>query len=194
MSDRIQQKIRGIEHLIIHKERDGWLAYWREHVTGVWWSVGVGPAPGRGRPSPPGTPPATGRRRTSAWGCATPFAPSPSQTYTGNKITVHTQYSYALCTAKFETNIPRKGRNCAASFHIHVSLTIYIFPESVCLFCCRKYVNRSWEDINRSQTHECGNWDWGRAIPRKRIYKWYFRCSVWVKFCYCLVFAFSEFF
>ncbi len=27
-----------------------------------------------------------------------------------------------------------------------------------------KYVDRFWEYINRSQTHECGNWDWGRAI------------------------------
>jgi hypothetical protein len=25
--------------------------------------------------------------------------------------------------------------------------------------------------INPSQTHECGNWDWGRAIPRKGIQK-----------------------
>ncbi len=38
-----------------------------------------------------------------------------------------------------------------------------------------------WTDpgnINRSQTHECGNWDWGRAIPRKGIHKWDFPCSV----------------
>ncbi len=34
---------------------------------------------------------------------------------------------------------------------------IYIFPWLVCLFCCRKYVDRSWEYINRSHTHECGN-------------------------------------
>jgi hypothetical protein len=27
-------------------------------------------------------------------------------------------------------------------------------------------------------THECGNWDWGRAIPRKGIHKWDFHCSV----------------
>ncbi len=46
----------------------------------------------------------------------------------------------------------------------------YIFPRWVCLFCWRKYVDRSWEYINRSQTHECGNWGWGRAIPRKGIY------------------------
>jgi hypothetical protein len=37
-----------------------------------------------------------------------------------------------------------------------------------------------WPDpINRSQTHECGNWDWGRAISRNGIHKWNFRCSVW---------------
>ena len=45
---------------------------------------------------------------------------------------------------------------------------IYTFPRSICLFCCRKYEDRSWEFINRSQTHECGNWDWGRATPRKK--------------------------
>ena len=33
----------------------------------------------------------------------------------------------------------------------------------------------SWEYINRSQTHECGNWDWGRAIPFLEIH---FRFSV----------------
>jgi hypothetical protein len=55
---------------------------------------------------------------------------------------------------------------------------IYIFPGSVCLFCCREICGpRSWEYINSSQTHECGNWDWGRAIPRKGIYKWDFPCS-----------------
>jgi hypothetical protein len=31
---------------------------------------------------------------------------------------------------------------------------IYIFPGSVCLFCCREYVDRSWKYINRSQTHD----------------------------------------
>ncbi len=54
---------------------------------------------------------------------------------------------------------------------------IYVFPRPICPFCCRKYVDRSWEYINRSQTHECGNWGWGRAIPRKGIHKWDFHCS-----------------
>ncbi len=54
---------------------------------------------------------------------------------------------------------------------------IYIFPGSVCLFCCRE----RWglilgTYINRSQPHKCGNWDWGRAIPRKGIHKWDFAC------------------
>ncbi len=43
---------------------------------------------------------------------------------------------------KFEINIPRNG------------IGIYIFPRLTgCLFCCRKYVDRSWEYINPSQTH-----------------------------------------
>jgi hypothetical protein len=54
----------------------------------------------------------------------------------------------------------------------------YIFPRWSCCFCWRKYVDRSWEYINRSQTRECGNWGWGRAIPRKGIYKRNCRCSV----------------
>ncbi len=39
-----------------------------------------------------------------------------------------------------------------------------------------------WTDpgnyINRSQTHECGKWDWHCVIPRKGIHKWDFPCSV----------------
>ncbi len=38
-------------------------------------------------------------------------------------------------------------------------------------------MDRSWDYINRSQTHECGNWGLGHAIPRKGIHKWDFRCS-----------------
>ncbi len=57
---------------------------------------------------------------------------------------------------------------------------IYIFPGSVCLLCCREICGPILEiyTVNRSQTHECGNWDWGRVIPRKGIHKWDFPCSV----------------
>ncbi len=72
-------------------------------------------------------------------------------------------------------------RNIGASDPISTFMCLwanYIFPRWVCLFCLRKYVDRSWEYINRSQTRECGNWGWGRAIPRKGIYKQNCRCSV----------------
>jgi hypothetical protein len=64
-------------------------------------------------------------------------------------------------------------RNCAAAVPISTFMclwTIYIFPWWICLFCC------SWsqEHKNRSQTQECGNWDWGGANPRKGIHKWDF--------------------
>ncbi len=64
-------------------------------------------------------------------------------------------------------------RNIGASVPITTFMclwALYIFPGSICLFCWRKYVDRSWEYINRWPTHECGNWGWGRAIPRKGIY------------------------
>jgi hypothetical protein len=43
---------------------------------------------------------------------------------------------------------------------------IYIFPGSVCLPCCSQICGRILGIlyINRSQTHECRNWDWGRTI------------------------------
>ncbi len=51
-------------------------------------------------------------------------------------------------------------RNCAAKISTFMCLwAIYILPRSICLFFCRKYVDRSWEYINRSKTQEFGNWD-----------------------------------
>ncbi len=55
---------------------------------------------------------------------------------------------------------------------------IYIFPGSVFLFCCREICSPILRIYKLLPTHECGNWDWGRAIHRKGIYKWDFPCSV----------------
>jgi hypothetical protein len=33
------------------------------------------------------------------------------------------------------------------------------FPDRSAYSAAGKYVDRSWENINRSQTDECGNWD-----------------------------------
>jgi hypothetical protein len=74
-------------------------------------------------------------------------------------------------------------RNIGASVPISTFMCLwanYIFPRWSCRFCRRKYVDRSWECINRSQTHECRNWGWGRAIPRKGIYKRNSLCSALV--------------
>ncbi len=73
-------------------------------------------------------------------------------------------------------------RNIGASDPIFTFMCLwanYIFPRWVCLFCWRKYVDRSREYLymNRSQTQECENWGWGRAIPIKGIYKRNCRCS-----------------
>jgi len=51
-----------------------------------------------------------------------------------------------------------------------------------------KYANWFWEYMNRSQTHESGSWDWGRAIPFLGLHKWDSRCSVYI---YAIFLAFA---
>jgi hypothetical protein len=64
---------------------------------------------------------------------------------------------------------------CLPSSYTHISFLF--FQDQSAYSAAGKYVHQSWEYINRSQTHKCGNWDWGCAIPRKGIHKWDFPCS-----------------
>ncbi len=91
------------------------------------------------------------------------------------------------CTAKtqyrkFETNIPRKGTAWPQSQFRHTCFFcerfLYILPRSVCLFCCMEIDGQMWAYIDHLKTHECGNWDWGRAIPFLGIHQSKFLCSV----------------
>ncbi len=52
---------------------------------------------------------------------------------------------------------------------------IYKFPRSVHIFPPAEKADPSWEYIIRSQTHECGNWDWGPNIPFLGIFVSNFR-------------------
>jgi hypothetical protein len=65
-----------------------------------------------------------------------------------------------------------------SSIHSYICERFKYFQDRSAYSAAGQYVNRSWEYINRSPTHECGNWDWGRVIPRKGIHKWNFRGSV----------------
>jgi hypothetical protein len=54
-----------------------------------------------------------------------------------------------------------KLRGLIPNFYIHEFVSdLYTFPGSVCLFgCSRILADRSCEYVNRSQIHECGNWE-----------------------------------
>ena len=53
-----------------------------------------------------------------------------------------------------------KLRGLAPSSYIHVSVSdLYIPRIGLPILLTGKYANRSWEYINYSQIHECGNWD-----------------------------------
>ncbi len=72
-------------------------------------------------------------------------------------------------------------RHCAAAVPIPSFMflwAIYIFLPQVCLFCCRKIGGPNVGIyVDRSKTQECGNWDWGRAIPFLGLHKFKFLCS-----------------
>ncbi len=50
-------------------------------------------------------------------------------------------------------------------FHIHVFVSNLYIPRIGPHFPPAEKADTSWEYIIRSQTHECGNWDWDPNIP-----------------------------
>ncbi len=70
--------------------------------------------------------------------------------------------------------------------HTHISVReIYIFPGSVCLFCCSQICGPILviQYIKSSQTHDCSNWDWGCAVPSWEYINWIFGT---VRSCECM--------
>jgi hypothetical protein len=93
------------------------------------------------------------------------------------------------CTATAIPNIYSFSGNSAASAPISTFMclwAIYIFQGSVYIFPSAEQADPSWEYIIRSQTHECGNWDWGPDIPFLGIFVSNFRHFV---FAVCICFS-----
>ncbi len=56
-------------------------------------------------------------------------------------------------------------RGLSPNFYIHVSVSDLYIPRIGPHISSSRTAVQSWEYIIHSQTHECGNWDWGPDIP-----------------------------
>ncbi len=71
----------------------------------------------------------------------------------------------------------KEYRGLSPNFHIHASVSDLNIPTIGLPILLEEICRPILGLCNRSQTHECWNWGWGRAIPRKGKYKEDFRCS-----------------
>jgi hypothetical protein len=81
---------------------------------------------------------------------------------------------------KFEINIPEKElRGYSPNFYIHVSVSdLFISPIGLhILLQENRWTEAGNIYISPTQTHECGNWNYGRAIPFLGTHKSKFICS-----------------
>ncbi len=85
--------------------------------------------------------------------------------------TASTQYR------KCETNIPREGTaRLQSNSYIHASVSD-LYTPLIGLLQDNKWIKRGNIYCRCSQTHACGNCDWGCAIPLLGIHKSKFLCS-----------------
>ncbi len=109
------------------------------------------------------------------------------QTFTGIEI-FRFSFRFWLISLSFFFAVWSVSLDCEQSEKKHF-FSLQSENENPHIFACFRLKRiwaahpRSWEYINRSQTHEWGNWDWGRAIPRKGIHKWDFCCSAYTAGC-----------
>jgi hypothetical protein len=90
-----------------------------------------------------------------------------------------------LCVPRNEIVQPHYFKNIIKMFclpipflHSYICERFIYFQDRSVYFSAAKYVDRSWEYINCSQTHERRNCGWGCAIPFLGIHKLDFRHSV----------------
>jgi hypothetical protein len=73
----------------------------------------------------------------------------------------------------------QKYNALSRSIYTHISVRdLYIYRISQHILLEGNMWTNPGNIFKSSQTHECGNWDWGLAIPKRGIYKWDFPCSV----------------
>jgi hypothetical protein len=79
--------------------------------------------------------------------------------FTGTELCSALQRNFVLCISRKGTARPqaqfRHSRACERCIYSNHQSTY--FPTA-------EYADLSWEYINRTQEHECWNWDCGRAI------------------------------
>jgi hypothetical protein len=107
---------------------------------------------------------------------------SEGRSCTENEGPVRINVRFRFMYARIETVQPGYFQNrifnvLSPNFHIHVSVSaLYIPRTGLPILCSQIGSPRSWEYIDRSQEHECRNWQRGCAVSFLRTHKsdfWY---------------------